>query len=189
MTLLLNNVWQRIGPNTREIARDVLQLLPVAAFLFISSTPANSLTYVELREAPYRALQFIRDDTLLYVIQGVPAQSARSLASRLPAAVTNVSPGMAIRVFATAYSSTVNQTDANPYTTASGSTVGPGTIAANFLPFGTVIKVGNQLYTVEDRLNSRYNGKSLIDIWFPTQEQALAFGVRAVEVEIVSLPL
>lgn len=186
-----NNIWHTIKPDIREIIIDVLQLLPVAAFLFISNTPAQSLAFMRAIEAPHRALEFVRDDTLLFVVRsgaGLLGASNRSLVSRLPAAASNITAGMAVRVLATAYSSTADQTDASPYTTASGATVGPNTLAANFLPFGTVVRIGQKLYTVKDRLNARYNGKSLVDLWFPSRDQALAFGVRVIDMEIVSIP-
>ncbi len=184
-----NNIWHTIKPDIREIIVDVLQLLPVAAFLFISNTPAQSLAFMRTIEAPHRALEFVRDDTLLFVIRSGGLLGAnRSLVSRLPAAASNITAGMAVRVLATAYSSTADQTDASPYTTASGATVGPNILAANFLPFGTVVRIGGKLYTVEDRLHARYNGKSLIDVWFPSRDQALAFGVRVIDMQIVSIP-
>src|SRR6188472_3241758 len=65
--------------------------------------------------------------------------------------------GKYIEVSATAYSSTEGQTDASPFITASGATVRYGIIAANFLPLHTKIRIGNQVFTVEDRMNERYN--------------------------------
>jgi 3D (Asp-Asp-Asp) domain-containing protein len=89
---------------------------------------------------------------------------------------------------ATAYSSTVDQTDGDPFTTASGTHVHPGTLATNFLPFGTKVRIGSTIYTVEDRMNSRYNGRYIVDLWFSTRAEARQFGVRVVEMEIVALP-
>src|SRR3989344_3213041 len=61
---------------------------------------------------------------------------------------------------ATAYSSTPDQTDDTPFITAKGTTVRDGIIAANFLPFGTRIKIpdiyGDKIFVVEDRMNRRY---------------------------------
>lgn len=179
------NIWREITPFRREIMYDVTQLLPVAAFLFVSITPAQSLAFMQHLEAPRRPLQFVRDDMLPYMVF---PRHTRSLASRLPNVTSHLAVGTAIKVLATAYSSTSDQTDASPTTTASGSHVRVGTLAANFLPFGTIVKIGGSLYTVEDRLNARYNGKSLVDLWFPSRSQALAFGVRVIEMEIVSLP-
>lgn len=94
--------------------------------------------------------------------------------------------GKFIEVTATAYSSSLDQTDASPFITASGSTVRYGIVAANFLPLHTKVKIGNQVFTVEDRMNSRYNNVPIIDIWMPSQEEALAFGTRTILIEIES---
>src|SRR3989338_3685386 len=87
----------------------------------------------------------------------------------------------------TAYSSTVDQTDSTPFITASGTRTRDGIIAANFLPIGTKVKIpsmfGEKVFTVEDRMNARYWMR--LDIWMPTREDALNFGLRTLPVEIV----
>ncbi|MCK5490743.1 MAG: 3D domain-containing protein [Candidatus Pacebacteria bacterium] len=87
-------------------------------------------------------------------------------------------------VLVTAYSSTVDQTDSTPFITANGTHVYDGTIAANFLKFGTKVKFpslyGDKIFTVEDRMKSDYK----VDIWFPTRQEALNFGAKRVEIEI-----
>ncbi len=91
-------------------------------------------------------------------------------------------------VSASAYSSTPDQTDDSPFITASGTYVRDGIIAANFLPFGTAVKIpdmyGDKIFIVEDRMNKRYMYN--IDIWFPDRESAKIFGRRTVRIEIVS---
>lgn len=86
-----------------------------------------------------------------------------------------------------AYSSTVDQTDASPFITANGSYVYDGLVAANFLPFGTKIKIpeyfGDKIFTVEDRMNKRYWHK--IDVWFPDRKSALEFGHRVLKIQIL----
>jgi 3D (Asp-Asp-Asp) domain-containing protein len=44
------------------------------------------------------------------------------------------------------------------------------------------------MYTVRDHLNERYNDKYVVDVWQPTHAEAMSWGARVVEVEIVSLP-
>lgn len=87
----------------------------------------------------------------------------------------------------TAYSSTPDQTDDSPFITAMGSHVRDGIVAANFLPFGTKIKIpshfGDKIFVVEDRMNKRYWQK--IDIWFPDRAQALNFGLRFLKIQIL----
>lgn len=92
-------------------------------------------------------------------------------------------------VIATAYSSTVDQTDSTPFITASGTHVRDGIIAANFLRFGTIIKIpelyGNKTFIVEDRMNRRY-GYGRIDIWFSERWVAKEFGAQRIKIEVVS---
>lgn len=91
-------------------------------------------------------------------------------------------------VQASAYSSTVDQCDADPFTTASGQKVRDGIIAVNGLPFGTRVRIpshfGNKVFVVQDRMNARW-GNSRIDIWMPTRNAAIQWGVRTVQIEIL----
>lgn len=95
-----------------------------------------------------------------------------------------------IKVIVTAYSSTEWQTDDTPFITANGSTVREGIVANNMLPFGTEIKIpelyGNKVFTVEDRMHSR-KGYYWVDIWFPTLEEAKAFGIKEAYVEVLEI--
>lgn len=90
----------------------------------------------------------------------------------------------------TGYSSTPDQTDDTPFTTALGTHVRDGVIAANFLPFGTRLVIpelfGDKVFTVEDRMHERFNRR--LDIWFPDRKSAQIFGVRNAEVIIVGGP-
>lgn len=91
-------------------------------------------------------------------------------------------------VLITAYSSTPDQTDDSPFITASNTHVRDGVVAANFLPFKTKIRIpklfGDKIFTVEDRMRSNVK----VDIWFPTRQEALNFGARRTQIEIVYLP-
>lgn len=91
-------------------------------------------------------------------------------------------------VTVTAYSSTVDQCDDSPFITASGTHVRDGIIATNLLAFGTKVKFpsiyGDKIFTVEDRMNRRFSDRA--DIWFETREQAKQFGIRKLEMVIVS---
>ncbi len=92
-----------------------------------------------------------------------------------------------VKTLITAYSSSPDETDSTPFITASGNYVRPGVVAANFLPFGTRIRIpsvfGDKIFVVEDRLRADYNDR--IDIWFSTKEGALKFGQRTSEIEIL----
>ncbi len=86
----------------------------------------------------------------------------------------------------TAYSSTNGQTDDDPYVTAFGTPVRDGIVAANFLPVGTVVrfpdKFGDRLFVVEDRMHERFGLQ--VDIWMSKQEDAKAFGIQYMEMEV-----
>ena len=92
-------------------------------------------------------------------------------------------------VEATAYSSTFDQTDDTPFIAANGTFVHDGVVAANFLPFGTKIKIpgvfGEKVFTVEDRMHRRF--KQRIDVWFPDRESALKFGYKILKVQILEI--
>lgn len=97
-------------------------------------------------------------------------------------------PNKVVRAVITAYSSTPDQTDNDPFIGASGKHVYDGMIAANWLPFGTKIKIpslyGEKVFTVDDRMNSRY-GYGRMDIWMDApRAEVNKFGVKRVDVEI-----
>jgi 3D (Asp-Asp-Asp) domain-containing protein len=106
------------------------------------------------------------------------------------AKITNPAQKVArtIKVVITAYSSTPDQTDDTPFITASGKHVADGIIANNMLPFGTKITIpalyGNKVFTVQDRMAS-YKSNYHIDIWMPDRPQAIKFGVKTAEIEIL----
>lgn len=84
-----------------------------------------------------------------------------------------------IRTTLTAYSSTPDQTDDTPFTTASNTMVRDGVIASNFLAFGTKVQIpeifGDKVFTVEDRMARKHPDK--IDIWFLERHSATKFGI------------
>ncbi|HCM36685.1 MAG: hypothetical protein A3J30_01085 [Candidatus Wildermuthbacteria bacterium RIFCSPLOWO2_02_FULL_47_9c] len=92
-----------------------------------------------------------------------------------------------MRVVVTAYSSTPEQTDGTPFTTASGKKVRDGIVAANMLPLGTKIKIpalfGDKIFVVEDRMHPKNYGK--VDIWFPSRQEAKIFGVKQTSIVVL----
>ncbi len=94
-----------------------------------------------------------------------------------------------LKVMVTAYSSTVWETQGDPFITASGSRVRDGIVANNLLPFGVEVRLpevfGDKVFVVEDRMHSR-KGYYHVDVWFPSYESALAFGAKITEMEILT---
>lgn len=92
------------------------------------------------------------------------------------------------RVDVTGYSSRVEETDADPFITAMCTITSPGVIAMSrdllrtFTPdapfdFGDKILIpGVGIYSVEDTMHSRWTRRC--DIWFPSTEEAYAWGRR-----------
>lgn len=89
--------------------------------------------------------------------------------------------------FVTGYSSSVDETDSTPFITASGERVRDGIVAANFLPFGSKIKIpevfGNKVFVVKDRMHSRHADK--VDIWFESKVLAKQFGRQKLQVQVL----
>ncbi len=87
----------------------------------------------------------------------------------------------------TAYSSTPDQTDDTPFTTASGAHVADGIVAANFLPLHTHIKIpelfGEKVFVVEDRMAKRFQDR--VDIWMPDRSSARKFGLHKAEIVVL----
>lgn len=91
----------------------------------------------------------------------------------------------------TAYTSEAAQTDASPCITATGFNLCKNgvedTIAANFLPMGTKVRMpdlyGDRIFTVRDRMNARF--KNRVDIWFKNKNTAIKFGIKKVKIEVL----
>ncbi len=105
-----------------------------------------------------------------------------------------------ILVTITAYTSMKELTDDDPWVTASGTRPriesGTHTMAVSrdllaTVPYGTMVKVsckGRHFYgLVEDTMNKRW--KRRVDIWFPTFEQAVRFGVCKGILEVIDARL
>jgi len=120
-----------------------------------------------------------------------------SLATDLAGKIELVKPARVYEVVktynvpVTAYSSTPDQTDSTPCITANGFDLcennEENVIAANFLPFGTKVRIpelfGDQVFTVQDRMNARYYYRA--DVWFKERQSAKNFGFRYAEIEVV----
>ena len=93
----------------------------------------------------------------------------------------------------TAYNSDPAQTDDTPCITANGFNVcthgQEDTIAANFLKFGTKVRIpelyGDRIFVVRDRMNKRYSDR--VDIWMKEKTDARKFGVKVARIEVVEI--
>jgi len=91
----------------------------------------------------------------------------------------------------TAYNSEVGQTDNSPCITANGFNVCKhgieDTIAANFLPMGTKVKIpelfGDRVFVVRDRMNKKHPNR--VDVWMKDRHDAIQFGVRVAKIQVL----
>lgn len=107
-------------------------------------------------------------------------------------AVVKINAPRSMKTVITAYSSTREQTDATPCITANGFNVcrhnTENVIAANFLPFGTRVKIpelfGEKEFIVQDRMNARYSNR--VDIWMTSRQKAKQFGVKRAHIIVLA---
>ena len=123
--------------------------------------------------------------------------------------VTVSSSGLPIYTLkSTAYNSDVDQTDSTPHITATGATTAFGVIAVSqdmlaSIPYGSLVRLKDlggyssgrgvgkfqevlntqDLFIVEDTMHPRKVEQ--IDVWFPYESEAMSWGVRKVELEVV----
>lgn len=159
LTLLLTDIGSKIAQIAIVAVFFSAQLFPAQVLAFSNSLPNASTPFVFKLQA--------------ILTNGAPASYP-------------LQPGAVLGVTATAYSSTTDQTDGDPFITASGARVAPHIIAANFAPLGTRVNINGKEYEIGDRLNPRYVYR--VDFWKESREAARQFGVQTVLVEIVSLP-
>lgn len=122
------------------------------------------------------------------IIQGAVEPTAKPEYQSATVAESPITSDKWMNVVATSYSSRVQETSNHPFITASGTHVHQGTLAANWLPFGTKVEIpelfGDTIFTVEDRMNKRYDDTNHIDIWSNSTDKALQFGVKDARIEI-----
>lgn len=102
---------------------------------------------------------------------------------------SNCSSGSSFTAKASAYSSTSAQTDGDPFSTATGTQVHWGTIAVDpaVIPYGCMVVISafpGTVFTAEDTGGAILGAGERIDIWFPSTNEALNFGVQFVTVTV-----
>lgn len=157
------------------------RLLMIFPLIWNNLFPQVALAAAEAIPGGATNILFVRDETLNDTVTRASSSEPKQLQS-------SERIGTRFMVFVSAYSSSVNQTDATPFRTASGTYVGREIIAANFLPIGTLVSIEGKDYRVEDRLSDRYNGTLRVDMWKPTRAEAIQFGVRKLELTVLALP-
>lgn len=149
-----------------------------------------------------------RDVTPAPSLELLPASDAQFARAETEGALH----GPALPVFtlrATAYNSLPEQTSGDPFTTATGERTRFGIIAVSrellpkHIPYGSLVRIRDLGYFKDGRGHGKYQAmldaqdyfivedtlhmrkREQIDVWFETLAEALEWGVRKVEVEVV----
>jgi 3D (Asp-Asp-Asp) domain-containing protein len=113
-----------------------------------------------------------------------------------PALQAQEGGGLSLLVTVTGYSSSLSETDDSPGITATSAEAGPGVIAlsqdllAEFTPgapfrFHDRVEIaGLGVFQVEDTMNPRWAMRA--DVWFPSRDDALAWGRRTRKLLLLS---
>ncbi len=169
--MLSNKKWYLL------ISSILIGVLGIFPFYLPSGKQVMADAEIDLTNQEFLDLQVIQQTTLLPLISHLSSENIETLEK--------------FEVIVTAYSSSVWETQGDPFITASGARVEDGIVANNFLPFGSQIRLpkifGDKIFTVKDRMHSR-KGPYQIDVWFSSREEALEFGAKLTEMEIVKLP-
>lgn len=169
------------------------KLLVVAAVLLVLVTAFKTPKLIDLGINPSATVTIVKPQPIVDEHAPLAGPELRS----------------AYRVKSTAYNSLVDQTDETPHITAIGSKTRFGIIAVSRdllskdIPYGSLVRLKDLgsyhngrgygkyqtildrqgLFIVEDTMNPRKTKQ--IDVWFPHLADALNWGVRHVELEIV----
>jgi 3D (Asp-Asp-Asp) domain-containing protein len=136
----------------------------------------------------------LETETVLVQIPEVQLVESENVAKEPVAVIKDKKPleiAYSRRFTMTAYNSEEAQCDSTPCITANGFNVCEhgveDTVAANFLPFGTKIRVpelfGDKIFIVRDRMNQRYQER--VDVWMLHKDNAIDFGVKYPLIEVL----
>lgn len=172
----------------RHVSRSFQKFVSTIAFVTMLSTGVrvDVASAQELVTSTNSTLQTVTTDTAPIMLPPPQAEDKKAVVvdESKPKTIKTM------RVPMTSYTSAVEECDDSPFTAADGTRTYNGMAAANFLPFGTKFRVpeyfGDKIFTVHDRMNSRYGVR--IDIWTERKADAKKFGVKkAALIEIVEM--
>ena len=184
----MDNFWLNISKNIPIIRNNKivkLVLLVIMIELLFSPFPGfadNSANRKPIRQQIVEIKEFL-------TVSGVEAKREENI---VVIKTEEREVAWSKRYAMTAYNSEVGQCDDSPCITANGFNVCEhgieDTVAANFLPFGTEIRIpelfGDKILIVRDRMNARYTDR--VDVWLLSHDNAIDFGVKYPMIEILS---
>jgi len=155
-------------------------------FIFIAAVFTFLLPQAEVLARPAYAAELNEES----VIDFQPAVTVEELINtKLP--VNEIKILRTKTVTITAYNAVPEQTDSTPCITADGTDICKNknikVVAANWLPFGTKVRIpeyfGDTVFEVHDRMNPRYNNR--LDVLMDSVPEAKKFGRRTLQIEIL----
>ncbi|MCU0679742.1 MAG: 3D domain-containing protein [Planctomycetes bacterium] len=166
------------------LKKRVLSFLFIAfgfqALLFPMPTLADEAVASELAQSEGNALEILHQqaEDEITIINHLPENPDAKILSESLRTIT-------------AYNSEAAQCDDSPCITANGFNVckhgEEDTIAANFLPFGTKVKIpdlfGDKVFIVRDRMNQRFDDR--VDVWMLHKADAKQFGVQVSKIQVI----
>lgn len=91
-----------------------------------------------------------------------------------------------IQASVSAYTSSADETDSNPFENAMGTRPQHGSMACpREYKLGTTVYIGERRFVCDDRMNIRYNDGKHFDIWVEDKATAYAWGRQSIEVSVV----
>ncbi len=183
---ILKSLAQEIVPLSRK-QNTVLVIIIACVFQFtLFFAPALA------DEAVSKAKAKASDDDIVITNDSMVKESKMGTeAAKLATPVTEYRVVSTSKRTMTAYNSEVGQTDDSPCITANGYNVCKGgvedTVAANFLKFGTKVKIpelyGDRIFVVRDRMNKKHPER--VDIWMKNRKDAIQFGRKVTTIQVV----
>ncbi|MFA6255426.1 MAG: hypothetical protein WC675_05380 [Patescibacteria group bacterium] len=182
------SILRNISQNKTQI---VVGLIFVFEFVFphysLALDPASAEQSVILPTLVVRAAEADEEGRKVQLIQ--PSRQCTTDACLATGPIQQVVATYQIPI--TAYSSTIDQCDSTPCITANGFDLcannQENVIAANFLPFGTKVRIpevfGDRIFTVQDRMNARYYYRA--DVWMKARADAKKFGIVYAKLEVI----
>lgn len=148
--------------------------------------------YLRRTPAPKQSREWIVREIakfILYSLVGAGIAIALQTHAEQPMSVTvseeSEPPSTIVLAHVTAYTSSTDETDEDPHTTASGTKPERGTLACpSKYDFGTVVTIKGKTYICEDRMNARYRNSERFDMWVPTKSEAYRWGKQKLQVEV-----
>lgn len=188
---LLQIIKEEVVPLSRR--QNVVLLLIIACLFQFALFFAPTLAEAAVKEASASTVE-IEEQVVSLNLAPKEKTIDQSVAS-LTEEKASSSPAVKIKSESihviTAYTSEAAQTDNSPCITANGFNVCKhgveDTIAANWLPMGTKVKIpdlfGDRIFVVRDRMNKRHADRA--DIWMVSKTDALKFGKKTAKIQVL----